>query len=389
MSDPIIKSLNRLVKITSVTQKYGINIFKEMKEPDVYYLNNAKLCHSIGYNVGKKMITIPVDYSNNYDENKISYNIEISSTVNYKEWKEFVEKVNLFIVEKMELNGLVKTQLNVKDLMVREKNIITNIKLLKFTTVLVHDSNVIGCANDDFYYYFECNVPQDEAIKYLVRGYNVFIGEPNIKKLLYHPNVINSTVTNFITTTVNKYKYTGHIQEILYKRRLYNLFCVHLFSYFDKYKNIKIREDIKNGKNVKLSDADKEKLEEIDDIDDHIFEFDREQYAQIDAITSKADFIKFLKPFLPEILVENAPKFNKPIDYTFRICNESLDFCEKKKLKISSEDLRYMIDTLYKDLMNPMKKKYILASNLRLNIQSQFNFSIEPHEQLYITNSSF
>jgi len=418
MGDPIIKSLIKLLKVIVVDQKYSIKTFEEFQRPDIYYLNLKNLCYAVGYNLGKEHIVLPVDYSNVYGDN-ISYEAKNMSNISIRNWKKIVYNINLFIVKKSELLGLVRNTIEDKDLAVREQNVISRVKLLKMTTVLVYNQNVIGCANEDFSYYFlptslDSVATKDterggrtgyndkhvrKVINYLQSGYSVFSKEPAIRVLLYHPDEVNMNIKSFVEKGATPFKYSKKINEILYKKRLYFLFTSTIMSYldgeYDEQKHAALKDSLNSSLDVIERDErdenndDIEKLSKIRDKklnpDDFIFDFDKVVNSKLAKVTKKTEMLEILNPVLKKVLIEEPPKFSEEPCYS--LLDPSIErksgFKEGEKLMIKKSDLKEMLDLFYDDLMNPLKRDYLLNSALVAPYYFAKNLNTLPNEIIF------
>lgn len=425
--DQIVKILAKLLKVKSKSLNYTIEAFENFRKPDVYYVNNLNICHSVGYDIDKRRIVIPIKYTNNFNNEVVSKDFNIDeSNVDFHEWKKFVQAYNLHIVENAELLGLTKASLGSATQDAREKNVFNTAKLLKFTTILTFEKLAIGVANDNYYYYFKPT--RVETILEAKKGYQIFDHAPIIHKLLYHPNVINKVIENFLINKSNSHKYSSRIAKILYKKRLYNLFLVAIMDKIDEERNLGKRQKInqllkqysvkrpseynklKDSLGKLISEADVEKIFTIvgknESIDDYVFTFDRATMNKLREIKSKSDMIVILKPILSKVLKEGEIHPTEKINYTFEICHSSTasrskttaqklktseqlnrEYCDRERLIIKKTDLRKMLDLFYDDLMNPMKREYVLSSSLVKNIQSEMSFLPHEGEIIYIQNS--
>ena len=335
IEDAIIKSFIKLSKSAEVTAKYPISLIEEFKVPDVYYLNNSNICHSVGYDINGKKIVIPIDYTTTLST-KVTRNNTYDNLVDHVAFKQLIDEYNLFVIEKAELQGLVKSS-NIEDMTLEQRyeNIIAPYKLITFTTVLVNTNEiVIGLANDFYYYYFSTTLTPQKIATY-------FKVPLKLKRIMYAPNIINAEIKSFLDNPISS-KYADKISGILYKKRMYALFCAHLFQYLDDTKK-------------KLP-------------------------------TERDEFMK---------AVNDAAKMftsHKPINwdsevYAFKICNnEDIPYCDGTKLKITTNEMRQMIDLLYADYNNPLKKSYLLNSALINKIQNQYMLQ-KSNDQIYMLNS--
>lgn len=320
IEDAIVKTLSKLSKSAQSTAKYPINLFEEFKIPDVYYINTSNICHSIGYIKNGRNIVIPIDYTT-VSNDRMKHLDSYRGLVSHEEFKEFVDAYNLFLIEKAELSGLVKTS-SIEGLTIQQRsdNLIAPYKLITFTTILILQNKVIGAANDCYYYYFECSLQPRDAASYF--------GVTRLRNMLYSPDKINTEISTFLQNP-SKFKYAGQISEILYKKRMYALFCAHLFQYLDKTKK---------------------QLPEI-----------------------KSDFVRTIMDISKEFVSHTPIKWREE-QYRFDVCgeNSTAEYCEGSKLKLNTMEMKKMIELLHKDYMNPLKRPYLQKCALINKIQNQY-----------------
>jgi hypothetical protein len=352
ITDPIIKTLNKLINNSSITKKSNIQTssnMKEFKEPDIYYTNNSDICHAIGYNIGKDHIIIPISYTNISSDNTTSSNFDIEqSNIKYKDWKKFIVSYNLYMIEKHEVINLVKSK--VKDGMTlkeREDNIIKKFPIFSFHTVLVFNKLAVGVADDNFYYYFS-PAPVNDVIAHLMSDFPLIRGSRTFE-LMYHPNKINEIILDYLRVGEKKYKYKDDVVAALYNVRVYSLFMASLFSKIDKLE--------KKDNFVRL----------------------------LSDINNKSSLITLLNPLLESAIeIGDISMKNVDVNYKFELCDAEREYCKNKKLLISRKLLDTQIDNFYNDLLNPMKRDLILSLSYIHNIQHKYNIMLKTGESLFV-----
>src|SRR6185437_6163809 len=107
--------------------------------------------------------------------------------------------------------------------------------------------------------------------------------------------------------------------------------------------------------------------------------------------TQKTNMKNYLQKISRQITYAEAPKFTEEsdLDNLFITCavergKKEREYCHKKKLLIEEDKLNELIEIFIDDLVNPIKRDYLLNSILINNIQNYFQFEKRKDEEIYV-----
>jgi len=365
----------------------------------------------------------------------------------YKDIKEFIYDYNNYVVKMSENANMIKIIPDDNPALSKKERSISPIyPFIKIKKFLVYDNKIIGFTSGVLNYYFKeiaANNQNDLKlfISYMASGsntYNAFnklLPKDPVKlihRLYYDPDNINKLI--------HKYKENGSKEamhnEAIYSKAMYSKFAYHIFimafyDHIDKERNSQMRSKIKNivssmNINNKSSIATtNDKLKNIlddqyivisdiinsyqdvkspnkmiqSDIDNLIFGFDR---SSLNKLTDMSDSYLVKTQKERESVMINIQKFihdiakhfvfmsQKPVesfDEQNLICNMSdkiSKHCQKGKIIISKEKLNSIVEAFAADIVNPIKRDFLLSSIYINYMQNNYNFTKQPGEQLYI-----
>src|SRR6185437_1908094 len=193
---------------------------------------------------------IPKDYfSESENISYVPFKRNHTRLCNFKEFKEFLEEYNTFVIEESEKQGLykiVEDQKKLKGLNQRESRILPVFPLIKIDHLLVLQTNegarIIGAQSLGMFYYFGEIELSKENLKKI---YQKYIGEYNVfnkefefasivkflKYLYYDPDQINQIIYSDQTTLPNN---NAKYAQAIYNKHLYKLFILEFMSYVDQ-----------------------------------------------------------------------------------------------------------------------------------------------------------
>ena len=257
-------------------------------------------------------------------------------------------------------------------------------------------------------------------------------------KYMYNPHDINKIIYSKKYIIDNRIK---KLNEALYHTNLYNILLIHFTNKLYKLKNIYIRSKLKFlinnlilsdinliltnnfqkitdiiNKNIKINDENKKikilynvtnfikqiiiknignvdkittklinevKAKIINNIDNTIFLFDNILIFNILEM-DKNEAIKELDNIFKDIIINTNLNTNQDM-IGLELCETIQDSysCKKKKLIISKEIYKKLLDILYYDLTNPFKQKLIL-NLVNYNLNNIYQFKQYINEKIYI-----
>jgi hypothetical protein len=241
----------------------------------------------------------------------------------------------------------------------------------------------------------------------------------NIKKIIYDPDEINDEINN----PSQKFdKNLSNIGHALYKKYLYQLMILEFMEYFDSERNRNIRGKMeKLLSSINLRDpisiqTIKKEITEIISINSDVelifqlldnaqkhfdrkillkqfnsinYQFDSESINQIrEAIKKekqeKKNILDIIKNISDKIITTTQPKEVSfiGIPQTCQTNPESKQ-CSRGKLYIESDTLKHMLSIFVDDILNPLKREYLLSTTFQFKVFNKFNFKKFPGERIY------
>lgn len=297
--------------------------------------------------------------------------------------------------------------------------------------------SIIGLTDGIMHYYLSDTTNVDKFLKLFSSGYNVFnfdpkkIDDSHFQYLYYDPFTINELILDKEKEVIDRrQKLLAHA---FYNKYLYRLFSIELIRYFDKDRDDAIRKKItklikdNNFKNtedlnkvreqigsileefpddaLRLQDQvsaffstyfDKKAL--LDEIETSAYEFDRITLAKViqegkdhwsltaqDQIEQRNKIIDKLRTVAKNIVSIGNPKLSETYTNILSACKDSgASYCAGQKLVMPEEKLEQYLSLFADDLLNPMKRPYIMALIYTGNIVDEFKFERNPNEDIYI-----
>jgi hypothetical protein len=404
----IIKSIIRQsisIDKTQIVNTIDLSIVKEFIDSQTefkihsYFVNKTNTCYALLLvGIGNKYIYVPISISHYALNNEIHLIFKPYEG----EYKINLEDINIFIES---YNSWVKKKS--QKLNFNEVNIYPLIK--KDTWVKV-ENDIIGFEFLNMLYYFDRYDKKliDERIK--------------IKKLLYHPFLINKMIHNYKRADNHiKPSMDTALQYANYNYYLYQLFILQFMEYFNVQRNNKLRKEILtliakinlNSSILNIKDImdniesyeDKNKFKSIlskyilihhnkktliEDIEAHHFDFDKEEFNKIKVLPFqqlnyelkkigknlfKITDVKNIKNFIFPNILTSCNKKNKT--------EKGASYCDNEKFMISKENFDSLINTLAHDMINPLKSKWLFNNIFIQKTIDFFKFIYRKNE--YIT----
>jgi len=404
----IIKSIIRQsisIDKTQIINNIDLGIVKEFIYSQTefkihsYFINKSNTCYALLLtNFSSKYVYIPISishYALNKDINLIFKPYEGEYNIHLEDTNEFINQYNSWVKKKSQKLSL--EEINVYPLITKD------------VFVKVSD-DIIGFECLNMLYYFDKYNSKhiDEKVK--------------IKKLLYHPFIINKMIHSYSNKDTHiKPSINTSLHHANYNYYLYQLVILQYMEYFNSQRNNKLRKVILgfmskinlNASTLNIKDImdnlesyeDKNKLKNIlskyildhhnkktliDDIENHNFDFDKEEFNKIKTMPLnqlvfelkkigkdlfKITDTKNIKNFIfPNILV-SCNKKNQS--------NDKMSYCDKEKFMISKENFDSLINALAHDMLNPLKTKWLFNNIFIQKTIDFFKFIYRKNE--YIT----
>ena len=426
--DTIIKSIKVLIEsclteTNKTRNEISLHVMEQYiehvkKKIDMLYINANDKCYAIAFD----NLLIPVNASD-YKHLSLPLTRGLCSRVvkqTYQEMKSFMQMYNDWIVKLSEQAGLIKiVPSDSESLSPNESLILPIYPLMKIQSLIVFDKNIIGYATAGLYYWFK-SLPQKAlptVVKYYKQKYNV-IESQQIITLYYDPDQINKNIWDFKQAGWTK-STSGPLQAILpsakYTVGLYKLLQVVIMDRLDLERDNNLRGKIKKiivsnnpnhirGAIVKLlqyeSDVasadvllnqyiqsmDKKSL--IEQFDDSIFRFDRTTLNHFRTISenyltqpdsAQASIHKALVAAVTKIC-SNVTSIISAKDV--KLIKTHDNYYHKDKLRIQADRLKILIDIFASDLVNPLKREYLLSGIF--NAGTGLNLNLASTERLYL-----
>lgn len=433
------------------------------------YVNSKNIYYAVLLNVDKVIYYLPIrfTYFNNLKDNYFAdpnhktshkpFSRKINEFSDYKQFKEFIELYNEFVIkysEEQNLYKIIETKNKFGNMLnKRENSIMPAYPLIKIESFLflTEEKKIIGvqCSynNSYTYYYFKDVLVTKDNLKKIyetfTHNYNCLTKELSfdvfgeyIKYLRYDPDFVNNLIWKFNENNVSleqKVPDLVKFYEAIYHKHLYKIFLLEIMANLDHERNENIRSQLieiihstqlKNIKNdfyekIESLITDPDDLKKIkiliqtyltvhfdkkiliQDLTKMSYQFDKitllklgkisEDFYKNDSKTQLEQMEKMrniIKHKCKEIIYEGEPDFtNKTISNIFVPCESELEseaYCHKNKLIMSAKNLEDLIDIFISDIVNPIKRSYILSSILINDIQSYFQFEKKKDEEIYL-----
>ena len=153
----------------------------------------------------------------------------------------------------------------------------------------------------------------------------------------------------------------------------------------------KIQEQI----NIYNNNLDKKEL--IEELTNHKYEFDKitliklKNISESKNIDKRHELLRQIDKIAEKIVEHRSPEFTEKsiMDNIFIPCNSNFlknyeqSYCSQKLL-ISEKKYGDIREIFADDLLNPIKRDYILNSVLLINIRNYFEFKKSSNEEIYI-----
>lgn len=259
-----------------------------------------------------------------------------------------------------------------------------------------------------------------------------------IKYLHYDPDIINKTIYNYNMQNIKTLPDRTSYYKSIYNKYLYNLYVLEIMSYLDNDRDENLRSEIisivskTNFKDVNQFEETKVKLDKIlefpddfvkiqdqinlyltshfdkklliSELNNLVYQFDRVSLLKLQNMSEnyykntpeekeiqKNKMTKYIEKISKNIVELKEPNFTDDsiLGNIFIPCSASefeTGYCNNKnrKLLISEEKLKIIIDIFISDIVNPIKRQYLLSSILISNIQNYFQFEKKDNEEIYV-----
>lgn len=265
-----------------------------------------------------------------------------------------------------------------------------------------------------------------------------------IHYIRYDPDKINKMIQNVSSNSqilTQRIPDISKLYQAIYQKHLYRLFLLELMTLFDQERNDSLRKQIieiintpsRNlGQNLEqlstlLQDYPDDlaiiknliqsyltmhfnKKILIQDIQRMIYKFDHTSLLEIENMSQnyyknddktraeqRTQIKKYIDKKIRPVIYEGEPDFKKEgISNIFAPCATEINtmslpqddtqqgYCHNKKLIISPKKLDNLIDIFISDIVNPIKRPYLLSSILLTDIQNFFQFEKRKDEEIYL-----
>jgi hypothetical protein len=327
-------------------------------EPEKVYINNSGFSYYGVYSRGANKIVAPLEYKREFDANKVQ-----QLQVKRKKIKQTHGDV-LYILQQQNIEP---------------KNII------------VYNGKAIGVRAGGNYYFKPIPVYAARRI----------FGIDETFEYIYDPDKINEEIGKPTPAVPTE------IYSLLYKKYLYNLLVLELMEYFDSERNkperkrlLSLLSSINLRDTNQISEAKKnlehpDVIELIDDAQKHldrellinqfnsrVFGFDSITINKLRYEKDKTRVFKILADVAAKITITpQKPEFSgNPIPCS----NSDEAHCKKHKLMIAAGDLNKLLEIFTADILNPLKREYLLATMFRFKTLNKFGFVKRETEKIYI-----
>ena len=406
----IIKSIIRQsirIDKTQIISTIDLGIIKEFIEAQTefkihsYFINKSNTCYALLItNFSARYVYIPISishYALNKDIQLLFKPYEGEFNIHLEDVDGFINQYNSWVKKRSQKLNL--EEINVYPLITKD----VFVKVAK-------DDLIIGFECLNMLYYFDKYNSKhiDERIK--------------VKKLLYHPFIINKMIHKYNNKDTHiKPLINNSLHHANYNYYLYQLVILQYMEYFNSQRNNKLRSKLLgfiskinlNASTLNIKDImdnlesyeDKNKLKSIlskyildhhnkktliDDIENHHFDFDKEEFNKIKTMPFNQlvfELKKIGKDLFKITDTKNIKDFTFPNILTS--CNKKnktsgdMSYCDKDRFMISNENFSSLINTLAHDMLNPLKAKWLFNNIFIQKTIDFFKFIYRKHE--YIT----
>lgn len=427
-NDPIIILIGKLVssffsnKIkNNITDDISLLVIQSFVNDTTYqikkmFINSSNMCYYVQLSNKNKNIFIPIELSYHISSSNIqlSYDVYLrsKSKMDINTMLIFMKDFNYWVAQKSEQEGMIIEDADNKlPLTDRVQPIYPYIKISKWIVLesisqkINNDSNVIGFISNNINYYIT-NIKLSNAMK--IKNVPVF-------QIFYEPDEINKSIyTKEHSIEDHRSKLIG---RSIYNSNLYKLLLLEFMTVFNRQKNIKLRQKLKQKLLGNLNQDFDILMEDISklivncddyckiktqvcefvnnhhsknllfhEIDDTFYNFDREIFEIIKKLP-KDKLIKELEKISRKFITIGDISKIKDLEFPnmFISCQEkqSNKYCKQNKLIIDKKTLSKLIEIMAADILNPVKEKWLFSDIFSNNVINFFKFIKRQNE--YIT----
>ena len=384
---------------------------------------------------------IPDKYFANEVKQVVHHPITSFACNNAKNIKKFIMSYNNFVVKISEDLGMTKINTKVDNTMhilnKKEIQVSPIFPFIKIESILANMKNTImGFVSNGLRFYIPINCPLKEFNKYMSTNYDAFAdtNDNNVFYLRYDPVEMNKIIYEHAASDSQVDENMKNISKIIYEKHLYYLFVSEMMAYLDTERNNHIRKQIMNvvssgdlrGKleaiysslqSILLPDhpEDLQRItdalsmyytshfdtkELLDEIEQMNYQFDRitltllknssEYFHEHDEKTQKDTLVKIQKiinDIVDKFVVKKNPVFTDNNIYLTEcksILGDNVSYCEKGKIMIPGKKLKELVDIFSEEIVNPLRRDYILSAVYMSDIMDMYKFPKIPGEEIYI-----
>lgn len=238
-----------------------------------------------------------------------------------------------------------------------------------FTQQMVYQDSVIAMKTNHLVWHVQPHKPQPDI---------------PILKITFDIKEVNRAIMqrSAPTTTLS-----DKLGKALYNTLQYQLLLVEFVAYIDKERDEEVRALIKKSKKIPdhpaISAADRVLLTQqrnipatfADSLQNTAYDFDRKTIREFNAATDKT---AFLTKVVSNFAVQGDPNVDT-FPNVYLPCTETpADYCQNHMLVL--RDLPAMVDILASDLMNPLKRLYLLSNIWMENTVNMLEFTRRKEE---------
>lgn len=304
---------------------------------------------------------------------------------------------------------------------------------------------IIGFVSNSLRYYISANMTLKEFYKYMNSGYNTFSKSIESEKDLgvyyvhYDHTVMNKMIYEY-QNSENKDKMhidpnMHDISKIIYEKHMYYLYTSELMAYLDSERNTVMRKKIMTiissedlrGKSEHVYQSlqalllpnhpeDMERIDEIlsryytshydrktliHEIEHMTYQFDRITLSQLRSSSEHfygfnkeqqsykiQEIRKIIEDVSNNFIIKKTPMFKKDDSLYMSECKSNLGknvpYCDKGKLLIPGKRLDEFIQIFSDEVVNPLRRDYILSAVYISEIIDVYKFPKVPGEELYV-----
>jgi len=342
-NDKIIQLIGQMVdnyKIDVKQVKYDLRYYKNKYKVVKKYINSSGLCYAINISDNGSITTLPIIASD------LQYNDKIPIELKHPKWNSTVTDVLKYVTE-------IKR---------------------------VYISNGYYCGVEDKYKLFYWFKPtKNKSAKFTnIEQYILPVTPHAIKGEITEDGDGSDRITN---------QKDKEVSNTLYDIYFYKLFRLHVSHQLENVRDKSLRHKLKSGASI-----DKILKNYPKDLDNIIkygvyetqYNFDRELYLKIfngDKSTIKKYIEKIVDKLSVIVPIVNINKFPSIL----KVCEKNPTYyCKNNKLMITKKTKIHYINLLVSDILNPLKKDYIVSKLYIDNVLNKFKFIVRPNEEIYI-----